>query len=436
MLITAQIKIPEKLEPVLTPPRGHVLPNGKPVRYRAMYGGRGGAKSRTAAGVAALWGSAEKLRVLCVREYQSSIRDSFHAELKAAIEADEFLSTRYEVGVDYITEKITGTVFLFKGLRHNIAGIKSTAGIDLTICEEAEDYSEDGWLALEATVFRQPKSEIWALWNRRRKGSATDKRFIVSPPDNALITEINWRDNPFFPDAMKDLRRREKARLDPGVYEHIWEGAYATAFEGAYYAASLREARTSGRISRVARDPLLEVRAYFDIGGTGGSADATAIWLVQFVGKEVRWLDYYEASGQPLEMHVNWIRSHSYPIKTCVLPHDGVQHDKVYAVTYEGALRSAGFTVITVPNQGRGAALRRIEALRRLMPSCWFDLATERGLEVLGWYHEKKNEQGYGMGPEHDWSSHGADAAGLVAVHHAMAGPKANVPKFEPIKVI
>lgn len=429
-MTTARVEIPAKLLPVFGPARGSV-------RYRALHGGRGSGKSRSAATIAAIWGYTEKLRILCARELQVSIKESFHAELKAAIEAHPWLAAHYDVGVDYLRGK-NGTEFIFRGLRHNAPSIKSLSGIDLTIVEEAEDVPEESWLALEATVFRQPSSELWALWNPRRKGSPVDNRFRQNPPENALIAQINWRDNEFFPEGLDELRQREKERLDPGVYEHVWEGAYAAAAEGAYYARDLAEARREGRIGLAPRDPLMEVRAYWDIGGTGARADATAIWLVQFVGPELRWLDYYEASGQPLASHVEWLRSRGYPIRTCVLPHDGANHEKVYAVSYESSLREAGFEVQVIPNQGRGAASKRIEALRRLFPSCRFNEATtQAGLDALGWYHEKRDEaRGVGLGPEHDWSSHCADAAGLVAVAHSQHGPSVKLPKFTPRAVL
>jgi phage terminase large subunit len=186
--------------------------------------------------MASVWGYAEPLRVLCTRDLQVSIKESFHAELKAAIAAYPWLESHYDVGVDYL-RGANGTEFLFRGLRHNTGGIKSLAKIDLTIVEEAEDVAEDSWLALEATVFRQPKSELWALWNPRTEarmekgrwtGSPVDARFRKNPPPNGLITEINWQDNPFFPPGLDALRRREQERLDPATYAHIWEGAYLT----------------------------------------------------------------------------------------------------------------------------------------------------------------------------------------------------------------
>lgn len=100
------------------------------------------------------------------------------------------------------------------------------------------------------------------------------------------------------------------------------------------------------------------------------------------------------------------------------LPHDGSSNDKVFDVSYESALRSAGFAVTVIPNQGRGAAKQRIEAARRLFPSIYFNQATTQpGIDALGWYHEKRDgDRNIGLGPEHDWSSHGADAFGLVCV--------------------
>jgi phage terminase large subunit len=164
----------------------------------------------------------------------------------------------------------------------------------------------------------------------------------------------------------------------------------------------------------------MTIRLICDIGGTGAKADAFTIWACQFIGKEIRWLDYYEAVGQPLAAHLNWCRSKGYTPDRAQfwLPHDGSTNDKVYDVSYESALRDAGYMVTVVPNQGKGAASARIESARRLFPSMWFNEATtEGGRAALGWYHERKDEaRGIGLGPEHDWASHGADAFGLGCV--------------------
>ncbi len=215
---TAQVHLPNKLIPVFGPPRGTF-------QYRGMFGGRGSGKSFSAAIMAAVLGYAEPMRILCAREYQSSIAESFHAELKAAIASQPWLSDHYDVGKDYLRGR-NGTEFIFRGLRHAVNSVRSLAKIDLTIVEEAEDIPDASWLALEATVFRQPRSELWPIWNPRKDGSPVDQRFRKTPPARSIIVEVNWQDNPFFPPGMEELRQREQARLDPSTYAHVWEGAY------------------------------------------------------------------------------------------------------------------------------------------------------------------------------------------------------------------
>ncbi|WP_432688817.1 PBSX family phage terminase large subunit [Pseudooceanicola sp. C21-150M6] len=215
---TARVELPRKITKVFAQPRGAF-------QYRWLKGGRGSGKSFGAAKVAAIWGAVEPLRILCAREFQVSIAESFHAELKAAIASEPWLDAAYDVGVDYLKGK-NGTQFIFRGLRRNAQSIKSLAGIDLTIVEEAEDVPEESWLALEATVFRKPKSELWGIWNPRDEGSPVDSRFVQHPPENGIGAHVDWADNPFFPPLMEDLRKREQERLDPSTYAHVWEGAY------------------------------------------------------------------------------------------------------------------------------------------------------------------------------------------------------------------
>jgi len=230
---------------------------------------------------------------------------------------------------------------------------------------------------------------------------------------------MNWRDNPWFPAVLERERAVDEAER-PDSYDHIWEGDFVRVMEGAYYASNLTEAKAKGRIGRVEFDPLMTVRLFCDIGGTGARADAFSMWPTQFIAREIRTRDYYEAVGQPLAAHLNWLRAKGYTPERAQfwLPHDGDSNDKVYDVSYASALRDAGYTVTVVPNQGKGAAKARIEAGRRRFSSIWFDEeTTEAGRAALGWYHEKRDDQrNIGLGPEHDWSSHGADAFGLMCV--------------------
>lgn len=215
-----EIVLPEKLVPVFEPARGEV-------QYRGAYGGRGSGKSFNFAKMAAIWGYVEPLRILATREYQGSIKESFHAELKSAIMSETWLSSAYQVGTDFIRGK-NGTEVIFMGLRRSINSVRSLAQIDLTIVEEAEDVPENSWLMLEATVFRRPKSELWPIWNPKLKRSPVDQRFRLHPPKNGIFAEMNYMDNPFFPPALELLRAREEERLDPDTYAHVWEGQYLT----------------------------------------------------------------------------------------------------------------------------------------------------------------------------------------------------------------
>lgn len=392
--------------------------------YRGAYGGRGSAKTRSFAKMAAVKGYqfAEANMpglIVCGREFMNTLDESSLSEVKAAIQSEPWLMDVYEIGEKYVRTKDKRIDFAFTGLRHNLNSIKSKARIRLLWVDEAEPVSETAWEKAIPTV-REDGSEIWVTWNPERKKSATHKRFRLDPPEGAKIVEINWRDNPWFPKNL-DVKRLEDLAKRPDQYDHIWEGGFVSVVDGAYYAKSLATARLDGRIGRVAFDPLMRVRVYCDLGGTGARADAFAMWPAQFIGREIRVRDYYEAQGQELGAHIAWLHSKGYtPQKADIyLPHDGATNDRIYNVSFESAFRAAGYKVTVIPNQGKGAARMRIEAGRRVFPSVWMDEeTTEAGREALGWYHEKKSEDSreIGLGPDHDWSSHGADAWGLMAV--------------------
>lgn len=396
----------------------------KPARYKAAKGGRGSGKSHFFAGLmvedslAEPGVSGEGLRSVCIREVQKDLSQS----AKLLIE-DKLSKLRlgepdgFRVFRDVIETPGDGLI-IFKGMQDYTAdSVKSLENFKRAWWEEAQTASETSLDLLRPTI-RAPGSEIWASWNPRRKKDAIEELFREGKrPTGAVVVEANWSDNPWFPSELEQ-ERQDCIRLKPEQYDHIWGGAYATVISGAYFAKSLIEAKRENRICRVSRDPLMTLRAFWDIGGTGAKADACSIWIAQFVGREIRVLDYYEAVGQPLATHVEWLRTNGYGKALCVLPHDGATNDKVYDVSYESALKQAEFEVSVIPNQGKGAAKMRIEAARRLFPSIWFhEETTEPGREALGFYHEKMDDKReIGLGPDHDWSSHGADAFGLMCV--------------------
>ena len=405
---TLRIPTAEVFEPLL-----------EPARYKGAHGGRGSGKSHFFAGLLIEDSLSEKgLLSVCIREVQKTLKESAKRLIEAKLsdfglgEADGF-----KVFTDTIQTPGDGVV-IFQGMQdHTAESIKSLEGFKRAWIEEAQTISPRSLSLLRPTI-RAEGSEIWCGWNPRRRTDPIDM-MLRGPvkPTGSVIVNANWKHNPWFPSVLEQ-ERLDCLRDNPEQYDHIWEGDYAKVTVGAYYATQLSAMKREGRLGRVSPDPLMTIRAVWDIGGTGAKADACSIWICQFVGREIRVLNYYEAQGQPLATHINWLRENGYGKALCILPHDGATNDKVYAVSYESALKEAGFEVEVVPNQGKGAAMFRIEAARRLFPSIWINEATTSGgIEALGSYHARKDEaRNIDLGPEHDWSSHAADAFGLMCV--------------------
>jgi phage terminase large subunit len=370
------------------------------------------------------------MRAVCIREVQKDLAQSSKALIEAKLTAHRLgEADGFKVFRDVIQTPGDG-LMIFKGMQDYTAdSIKSLEGFKRGWWEEAQTAASRSLTLLRPTL-RTEGSELWFSWNPRKKTDPVDMMFRgAEKPTGAIVVRANWSDNPFFPQVLEQ-ERQDCLRMTPEQYDHIWEGGYATVLEGAYFAKHLAEAKRQGRITKVPAEPLMAIRAYCDLGGTGAKADAFAMWIAQFVGKEIRVLNYYEAVGQPLSVHLAWMRDNGYgPGKAQVwLPHDGATKDRVIDVSFESAFRAAGYAVTVVPNQGTGAAKQRIEAARRRFPMVWFNEATtEAGREALGWYHEKKDEmRDIGLGPEHDWSSNGADAFGLMCVAYEEPGRNPN----------
>lgn len=414
------------------------LPLLEPARYKGAHGGRGSGKSHFFAELliedclAEPGESGEGMRAVCIREIQKDLAQSSKLLIESKLsafglnEADGFKVFR-----DVIQTPGDG-LMIFKGMNDYTAdSVKSLEGFKRAWWEEAQTATQRSLNLLRPTM-RAPGSQLWFGWNPRRKQDPVDVMLRGKElPTGAVVVQANWRHNPWFTPELEQ-ERLDCLRMQPEQYDHIWEGGYVSVVDGAYFAKDLAEAKAQGRIGRVAADPLMTIRLFCDIGGTGARADAFSIWAVQFIGREIRVLDYYEAVGQPLATHLAWCREKVYtPGKAAFwLPHDGDTQDKVFDVSYRSALEAAGYAVTVIPNQGKGAAKARIEAVRRLFPSIWFnESTTEGGRDALGWYHEKKDEQrDIGLGPEHDWASHGADAFGLMAVAYEM-------PANQPVKI-
>jgi phage terminase large subunit len=391
----------------------------EPARYKGAHGGRGSGKS---------WFFAEMLveeclrqpgtLAVCIREVQKTLAQSSKRLIESKIE-QLGVGREFDILKDQIKTPGGGLV-IFQGMQdHTAESIKSLEGYRVAWVEEAQTLSARSLSLLRPTI-RAAQSEIWFSWNPTRKADAVDQFLRKEKPANAIVVEANWRDNPWFPTVLEDERQLELAKY-PERYGHTWEGEYAAAFEGAYFAGCLNQAKLDGRICTLSADPLLPIQAWIDIGGAGAKADAFTMWIAQFVGQEIRVLDYYEAQGQVLAEHVHWLRSRGYGRAVIRLPHDGVNVNNITGKQYKHHFAEAEFNVPEpTPNQGAGAAAMRIEAVRRVFPKVWFnEKTTADGRLALGFYHEKKDElRNVGMGPDHDWSSHAADAFGLMAINY------------------
>ncbi len=278
-----KIELPEKIANIFA----------EKSRYRGAYGGRGSGKSYGFALMCAVRGAVEPIRILCARELQSSIRDSVHHEIARAIESNEWLYSQYDIGVNFI-RGLSGTEFIFKGLRHNYRDIKSTSGVSICWIEEAETVSEESWRVLIPTI-REPGSEIWLTWNPESEDSSTNKRFIINPPDNARIEKVNYIDNPWFPYELEEERKRD-FKLDPDLYSHIWEGECITRSDAQVFNGKwvVREFDEPDRLKGgpyygsdfgFSQDPTTLIRCFIigntlyishDVGGVGIDLDDTS----------------------------------------------------------------------------------------------------------------------------------------------------------------
>lgn len=257
-----------------------------PARYKGAYGGRGSGKSHFFGELLVETCQAERgTLAVCIREAQRTLVQSSKRLIESKI-ARLGLGHQFRVFSDKIETPGDG-VIIFRGMQdHTSESIKSLEGFRIAWIDEAQSLSARSLSLLRPTI-RAKGSELWASWNPRRRSDAIDDLFRTRKPAGAILVNSNWRDNPWFPSVLEDERKLDLARY-PDRYEHIWEGDYVKAFEGAYFAQMLSEARAQGRIGKVSADPLLPLRAFIDIGGSGATADAFTIWIVQWVGAELR----------------------------------------------------------------------------------------------------------------------------------------------------
>lgn len=391
-----RIEIPQKL-----------LPLFQPKRYKVIHGGRGSAKSWSVARALVSIGATKPIRVLCARETQKSIQESVHRLLKDQIESlglDQF----YTIQENKILGT-NGTEFTFAGIRQQgVANLKSYEGTDICWVEEAQVVTKKSWDVLIPTI-RKPGSEIWVTFNPELDTDETFSRFVVRPPEESIVIQMNWQDNPWFPPEL-DKERRQWLDRDPVGYLTTWEGKCRPAVEGAIYANEIEATQREGRIRAVPYDPQLKVHTVWDLGWN----DSMSIICVQRVASEVRVIDYIEDSHRTIDSYVMQLQERKWNWGTDYIPHDGAHRDFKSGKSTQELLQTLGRNVQVL---ARGNPEEGIRLARMIFPRTYFD--ADRCTELVNHlkrYRRQINQVTQEAGaPLHDEHSHAADAFRYLA---------------------
>lgn len=371
----------------------------EPHRYKVLHGGRGSAKSWGIARALLILAAQRPLRILCTREVQKSIKDSVHRLLTDQGQALG-LGAFYEVLETEIRGR-NGSLFLFSGLaQHTVESIKSFEGVDIVWVEEAQVVTKRSWDVLLPTI-RKNGSEVWLSLNPDMETDETYQRFVASPPMDAVVVQMNWRDNPWFPEVL-EKERQETLRRDRDNYDNIWEGKPRLVSEGAIYKAEIEALHADGRIRPVPYDPILPVHTVWDLGWN----DAMTIGFFQRSNAEVRCIDYIEDTHRTLDWYVGEIEKRRWRWGTDFIPHDGRSRNFQTGKSTEEALQAMSRNVVVLPALD---VEEGIKAARMMFPRVYFDQdKTARLLECLKRYQRAINQTTREpMGPLHDEFSHG-----------------------------
>jgi len=380
----------------------------KPSRYKIAHGGRGSGKSWGFARALLMRGASQKLRILCAREVQKSIKQSVHTLLSDQIQ-ELGLGADYQV-LETEIRGINGTSITFAGLAtHTVESIKSYEGADIVWVEEAQTVSKKSWDILIPTI-RKPDSEIWVTFNPDLDSDDTFIRFVENPPEGAFVIKMNYTENPWFPDVL-EKERLHSFKNDPEGYMNIWEGACKSAVDGAIYAGEITKAQLDGHICNVPYDPQLKVHVVFDLGWN----DSMFISLIQKGVADIRVIEAIQDDHKTLDYYSALLKTKLYNWGTVYLPHDGASKDFKTGRSSQDFMQEYGWDVEIVPQIGieEGIKLARV-----MFSRCYFDKTHSKSLvDSLKRYRRiintRSNEPDK---PLHDNASHGADNFRYIAV--------------------
>lgn len=393
----------------------------EPAPYKVLYGGRGGGKSWAMARALLLLGARKKLFIVCGREFQRSIKESVHRLLVEQLN-ELGLASFYEVTEAEIVGQ-NGTKFAFVGVRNNISAIKSMEGIDCFWLTEATNVSRNSWEVLLPTIRRDAPhgpfglgSEVYVDFNPESSDDETYQRWVVNPPADTISVEINWHENPWFPEILRK-QKDDLAAKDYDSYLTIWEGKTRKSIAGAIYEKELAAAISEGRVGpHVVHAKSRGVVVTFDLG----RADMTSLWFWQQFGMEHHAIDFYENCGFGFDHYLQVIQDKRYQISGLWLPHDALQQHLAAAKSIRAQAKEAYPTkgIVRVVPRVSNIGLR-INAARQLFPRIYInDVTGAQGIKSLGHYQYSVNEETGQRSPNplHNWASHAADSFGNYAM--------------------
>jgi phage terminase large subunit len=404
----------------------------QPSRYKFIRGGRGSGKSWGIARALLIQGAGKKLRILCTREVQKSIKQSVHQLLTDQINALG-LADFYEVLATEIRGK-NGTQFFFAGLSDMTAdSIKSFEGCDIVWLEEAQTLTKRSLMILIPTI-RKEGSEIWASYNPELETDPIHEMAVVNPQEGAVSVLMNYGDNPWFPATLESERIHAQKTMRPADYAHVWEGQCKPAVEGAIYADEVAAVQEQGRFCRVHYDPLLKAHTVWDLGFN----DSMSIILVQRAASELRVIDYIEDNRLPLPDYVARLQAMGLNWGNDWLPHDGFAKRHQTGKSDDEVLKALGRDVLQVPGSEVENGIRQA---RIVFPRIWFN-SESKGVQVL-MEHLKRYRRhvsrttGEASRPLHDAHSHGADAFRYLAlVADQLSNSVRKVPRQSSVQAV
>jgi phage terminase large subunit len=382
-------------------------------RFKVLYGGRDGAKSWSVVRYLIARAIAKTERILCVREIQNSIADSVYQlivdQLKELGVEDEF-----DVQKNYIRHKGNGSQFSFHGLNGQTAtSIKSFEGTTICWIEEAQTVTKRSLRILTPTI-RADDSEIIITFNPDMDTDEVYDRFVTKMPSDAVVTKVNWDDNPWRSRVL-DQERADMQANDPDEFAHVYGGNVRAAVVGAIYYREVTALRSSNRLCNVPYDPMLKVHVVVDLGFN----DFMSLLLVQRLASEIRVIRYIEDRLRTISSYSEELRELKHNWGKVWLPHDATAKtlaaaNNPHGATAEQQFQKLEWTTELVPNIDKEQGIRKV---REIFPRVVMDKANASELlNRLGRYRRRVNAEGQASTPMHDDQSHGADGFRYLAL--------------------